>query len=106
MNSPTPRRLLGLILPLVLVLGAGAVAACQLFGGDSPLASPRIEWVRADRATFDAIGEKFRTYVNADAVFANDPTGRSIWLSAVDDWEARLESIEKSLEPAGEGGDD
>lgn len=104
MNYLTPRRLAGLFLPLVLVLGA--VAGCQLFGGDAPLASPRVEWVRADRATFDAIGEKFRAYVAADPAFAADPSARSIWLSAVDDWEARLESIEKSVAPTEEGGDD
>lgn len=91
---------------VVTIFLAGIFSGCQLFGGDAPLASPRIEWVRADRATFDAIGEKFRSYVIDDPAFAVDPTGRSIWLSAIDDWEARLESIEKSVAPAGEGGDD
>ncbi len=104
MKPEIPRRFAGLFLSLVLVVGA--VAGCQLFGGDAPLASPRVEWVRADRATFDAIGEKFRSYVNDDPAFAIDPSGRMIWLSAVDDWEARLESIEESIAPAGEGGDD
>ena len=105
MKPLAPRRIAGLLFPLVLV-AVGVVASCQLFGGDTPLASPRIEWVRADRATFDAIGEKFRSYVNDDPAFAVDPSGRAIWLSAIDDWEARLESVEESIAPAEEGGED
>ena len=58
--------------------------------------------LRADR---EAELARTTAEVYSDPAFAADPSGRAIWLSAVDDWEARLESIERSVEPAGEGGD-
>ncbi len=88
---------------LLFLLG---VASCKLFGGGALLETPKIEWVRADRATFDAIGEKFRTYVVADPSFADDPEARAIWIAALEDWKARLESVERVVLPTEEGGGD
>lgn len=93
------------LLPLMLVAVMAALVGCNLFGGGSPLETPRVEWVRADRATFDAIGEKFRNYVAADPVLEEDLVAKSIWMAALEDWRARLEAHERLLVPEEGGGD-
>jgi PBP1b-binding outer membrane lipoprotein LpoB len=75
------------LIPLVLPL---------LFTGCAALTSSAPEsWVRADRATFNAVSSEYISYVDADTTLDQDAKDRRH--RTVETWRVRLDEHEKSL---------
>jgi hypothetical protein len=60
----------------------------------------RADYVAADRATYEAIGPRYREYVNADPDLDNEEKRRRN--RTVDTWNLRLDQAETPVQPEGE----
>ena len=87
-KSSSPLLLTITLCALVLLAGTGC--------GVVPLDSPSSAYVRADRATHDAVSPEYVRYVNADPALT--PEQRERRLRTIESWRARVEAGESATD--------